>query len=317
MKPNSRSRMRGRAALVVVGVVGVVGALTTAFAAAPREVTVDDTQVFPESITVLTYGTVIFGSARKPFIYRSAPAASRAQRWIEVKGEGQVSTAGVLAEPSTHTLWVCVMEQTDAPADGPLAGHTSLRAYDLGSGRPKGSYALPDARNLCNDIAVGPDHSVYASDTFNGRIMRLAPGARALSTWLEDKNLLDNVNGLTFLGADLLANTTTTNHIYRIAIRPDGSAGTVVDLKLSQPINAPDGMRAYRGRIYLAEPREGRVSQIIVRGDAATITVIKRGYEFPTAVSPIPGALWVGESRLNHMNDPDPGSFKAYALTPP
>lgn len=293
------------------------GALTTALAAAPREVTVDDTQVFPESITVLTDGSVIFGSARKPFIYRSAPAASRAQRWIEVKGAGQVSTAGVLADPPTHTLWVCVMEQTEAPAAGPPAGHTSLRAYDLGSGRPKGSYSLPNARNLCNDIAIGPDHSVYASDSFNSRIMRLAPGAHALSTWLEDKSL-DNVNGLTFLGADLYAGTTFTNHIYRIAIRPDGSAGALVDLKLSQPINGPDGMRAdRRGRLYLAEPREGRVSQVIIQGDTATITVIKSGYESPTAVSPVGGVVWVGESRLNHMSDPDPGTFKAYALTLP
>jgi hypothetical protein len=280
-------------------------------------VTIDDTQVFPESITVLTDGAVIFGSARKPFIYRSAPGASRAERWIEVKGAGEVSTSGVLADPPTHTLWVCVMEQTEAPAAGPPAGHTSLRAYDLGSGQPKGSYPLPDARNLCNDIAIGPDHSVYASDSFNARIMRLAPGAHALSTWLEDKKLLDNVNGLTFLGADFYANTTFTNHIYRIAIRPDGSAGALTDLKLSQPINVPDGMRAYRGRIYLAEPREGRVSQIVVHGDAATITVLKRGYESPTAISPMAGVVWVGESRLNHMSDPDPGTFKAYAVTLP
>jgi hypothetical protein len=76
-------------------------------------------------------------------------------------------------------------------------------------------------------------------------------------------------------------------------------------------------MRADKGRIYLAEPREGRVSQIIIHGDTATITVLKRGYEFPTAVSPVAGMLWVGESRLNHINDADPGLFKAYALTLP
>lgn len=314
MKASFFSGMPRVAALVVA--LGAAGALAVAVAAAPREVSVDDTQVFPESITVLTDGTIIFGSALKPFIYRSAPGASRAERWIEVKGDGRVSTSGVLADPPTHTLWVCVMEATGEPAPGPPVGRTALRAYDLGSGRPKASYSLPDAPNLCNDIAVGPDRSVYASDSVNGRIMRLAPGAHALRIWLEDKRL-DNVNGMTFLGADFYANTTTSNHIYRIARKPDGSAGALVDLKLSQPINGPDGMRAFRGRIYLAEPREGRVSQIIIHGDAATITVLKSGYEFPTAVSPLAGVVWVGESRINHITDTDPGSFKAYALTPP
>ena len=311
MKSPYVSDLPRSASLLVV--LGAAAALAVAAAAAPHEVSVDDTQVFPESITTLTDGTVIFSSALKPFIYRSAPTSTRAERWIEVKGEGRVSSAGVLADPGTQTLWTCIMQQTGAPAAGPLAGHTALRAYDLGSGRLKASYSLPDERNLCNDIAVGPDNSVYASDSFNSRIMRLAPGARALRIWLQDKRL-ENVNGLTFLGADLYANSTTTNHIYRIPSNPDGSAGTLVDLKLSQPINAPDGMRAYRGRIYLAEPREGRVSQLIIRGDTATITVLKSGFEFPTAVSPVADGVWVCESRLNHIRDADPGTFKAYEL---
>ncbi len=289
---------------------------STAPAATPREVAVDDTQVFPESITATPDGRVIFGSLRKPRIYRSAPGGAVAEPWIDVEGQGHVGVLGVLADATSNTLWACVMQQSGAPSKGPPAGHTLLRAYDLNSGRQIASYVLPGALNVCNDMTVGPDHSVYVSDTFNGRVLRLRPGARRLQIWLQDKRL-NGANGITFLADDLYVNSVFTSHIYRVLIHPDGSPGALVDLKLSRPIKGPDGMRAAGDRMYLAEPGEGRVSQLIVHGNVATITVLRTGLQSPTAVSPVGGVVWVGESKLNLMPGADPGVFKAYALTPP
>jgi sugar lactone lactonase YvrE len=36
---------------------------------------------------------------------------------------------------------------------------------------------------LCNDIAIGPDGTAYATDTVANRIVRLKKGAAALDVW--------------------------------------------------------------------------------------------------------------------------------------
>src|SRR5579871_119123 len=95
-------------AALIIGCCSVAALIASA--ATPSEVTVDDTKVFPESITSTPDGRVILGSLHNPRIYRSAPGGDRAEPWIKVKGKGQVGTLGVLADPGTRTLWACVMQ---------------------------------------------------------------------------------------------------------------------------------------------------------------------------------------------------------------
>ncbi len=306
------------------------------------EVTVDDTLVYPESISALQDGTVILGSASKPVIYRAGRADSKAEAWIHLTGGENLTTLGVLADPRSKTLWACVIQPANGPAPPPASGSqqpappqrvSALRAFDLSSGAAKASYPLPGANNVCNDITIARDGTIYISDTPNGRVLRHKPGSAALAKglakelakeleiWAEDP-LLKGIDGLTFLGSALYVNTVTTNHLYRIPIGADGKAGSPVDIALSQPLTGPDGMRSARGRLFVAENRAGRVSELRLKGDEATVTVIKDGYMTPTAVSPIGDTLWVGEAKFAYRNDPklkgqDPGPFKAYALPLP
>ncbi len=299
---------------------GALCALPYPVLAAPSEVTVNDTMVFPESITSTTNGEVIFGSLRKPVIYRSAAGGASADAWIHLSDPGEADTTlGVLADEASNTLWACVV--TQGAAAPPPAGHSILRAFNLKTGAIRASYPLPGSPTLCNDITLSPNRTVYATDTTNGRVLRLDRRARKLEIWVEDKRLA-GIDGLTFVGPTLYVNTVRTGHIYRIPIGADGKAGELVDIALSQPLKGPDGMRAANGHIFVAENAAGRVSELTLDGDSATVTVLKDGYSMPTAVSPVGGVLWVGEAKLNYAFDPklrgqDPGSFKAYALPLP
>ena len=141
--------------------------------AQPTQIIIDDTRVFPESLTSTADGTVIIGSLDHGTIYRAAPGAAKAIPWIAPGSDGLTRVLGVLAHDASNTLWVC----TDDP--DPNGGKAELKAFDLENAAPKGNYPFPGG-GLCNDIAVARDGTTYVTDTRGGRILVLKRGATAL-----------------------------------------------------------------------------------------------------------------------------------------
>jgi sugar lactone lactonase YvrE len=284
-------------------------------ATAPSEITVNDTDVFPESITRAQDGTLIFGSLGKPILYRATPGSSTAEPWIHLEGVKTV-TLGVLANSTSNTLYACVVDQvSDATPPAQPQRRSSLRAFDLRTGAAKGRYPLPGDSNTCNDISIGPDAKAYITDTPNGRVLRL--NGDQLEVVVDDKAHLASIDGLTFLGGVLYVNTVMTGHIYRVPLDNGSKAGALVDMQLSQPLAGPDGMRAQGNVIYVAENQGGRVSALRITGDRAEVTVLKSGYQTPTGVAPAGDTLWVSEAKFNYQRDPklgNPNPFKAFAL---
>ncbi len=284
---------------------------------------INDSNVFPESVTSTPDGGVIIGSLVRPVIYRAAPGAKTAEPWIHLTGDQTGSTSGVLADVASNTLWACVMAH---PANTPRPPamnlrHTSIRSFDLTTGAFKARYELPGANNVCNDIAVAPDHTLYATDTLGSSIARLKPGAAAMEAWLTDKQLA-GVDGIAFVGANLYVNTVGTGKIYRVPVQADGSAGALVEVKLSQPLMGPDGMRVLGARMFVAENRAGRISELRFDGDNATVTMIEDGYaNTTTSVSASGGLLWFAESKQNFWRAPDegkdPGTFLVHKMALP
>ena len=66
-----------------------ISVISPAFAA-PHDITVEDTDVFPESIDATPDGTVFLGSLKKPIIYRALPN-SNAKAWIDLTGNQPVT----------------------------------------------------------------------------------------------------------------------------------------------------------------------------------------------------------------------------------
>jgi hypothetical protein len=262
-------------------------------AASANDILIGDAKSQPESLTIAPGGVLIVGSASSPFIYKVKPGATTAEKFFDASAEpAGTFFFGMLADAATNTLWACQL--TPVPNTNPPTRHTTLRSFDLTTGAAKIRWNLPGDNNVCNDFAIGPDKALYITDTFPGRIFRLAPGASAAEVYLENR-VLAGVDGITFLDGVLYVNNVVFNKLYRIPVDAAGKPGTPVDIWIDQPIKGPDGMRAANGKLLVAENGSGKISALTVNGDKASLTVLKDGLNIPTGVEPAGETIWIAE----------------------
>ncbi len=245
----------------------------------------------PESLTVGPDGTVILGSASSGKIYRAKKGATTAELWIDVSREiPKGAFLGVLADPGSNTLWACQIN--DGP---PREGRkTSLRGFNLATGAPKSRWDLPGETNLCNDMVVAPDKSLYVTDTFVGKIWRVTPEGTQGTLVIDSMRYLFGVDGIAFLNGQLYVNTVFAGNLYRVNIDAQ-SKGTLTEIFMDKLVKNPDGMREAGGKLFVAENAGSRVHYLTIKGDTATVTVIKDGLKTPTAVQPFGGEVWIAE----------------------
>ena len=153
----------------------------------------------------------------------------------------------------------------------------------------------------------------------------LKPGGKSLELVAKDP-LLAGADGLAFGDTAILyVNSVSANKLLRLDLGPDGKSKGVIELKLSRPIDRPDGMRAIgKNRLLLAE-NSGKMSIVTFEGPGmqnAVIKTIKEGLESTPGVTATRGMAWIVEGKLNYRNDPalkdkDPGTFKMYSVPLP
>jgi streptogramin lyase len=210
---------------------------------------------FAESITATSDGALIFSSFAGGRISRAAPGAKEASEWIKPGTNGLLSVLGVLADEGSNTLYAC---SVDASAFGVVVPSGTkpgaLKSFDLKTGTPKASYDMPpgtvaDQMPLCNDMIVATDGTVYITDTLSGRILRLKKGASALETWATDSRWNakgPQLDGIAMLAdGNIYANIFEGDGLYRIEIKPDGSAGEITKLDTSRKLYHSDGLRRF------------------------------------------------------------------------
>jgi hypothetical protein len=262
-------------------------------AASAAEVLIVDAKSQPESLTVAPGGILFVGSASTPFVYKVRKGSTTAEQFVDASAEGAGTFFfGMLADAAAKTLWTCQL--TPVPGVTPVKRHTSLRGFDLSTGAQKLRWDLPGDNSTCNDFSIGPDKALYITDTANGKIYKLPAKASAAELFLDDR-ALDGIDGITFLNRTLYVNNVRSNKLYRIPVDAAGKAGQPVEIQTDQPLKGPDGMRAAKGKLLVAENGSGKISVITVSGDKGSVTVIKEGLKTPTAVEPAGDMIWIAE----------------------
>jgi len=288
--------------------------LVCSLAAADRqEITFADGRIFPESLTSTKDGTLFFGSLGQDSVYRAASSSSKAEVWIKPKANGLSTVLGVFADEKAGTLWVCA--STTGGRGTPVVGETALKAFNLKTAAFKASYPFPN-NGLCNDIAVAKDGTVYATDTTQGRVLRLKKGAKALEVWASDPKQLATADGIALLAdGQVYVNSVGQSTLMRIPVKADGSAGPIATLALSKAVQGPDGMRSVGSKTMLLV-EGGRLDEVTINGDKAEIKVLKEGLTGITAVTLAAKTAYVAEAKLNLRNDAtkDPGPFRAIGV---
>ncbi len=230
-------------------IVLAMGTASLSLAQSITEITLPGSRLYTESITSTKDGTLIIGSLGHANVSRIAPGSTTVVEWIKPHTNSLNAVYGVYAGEKFNTLWVCSDKYDDGTGDPP-----SLKSFDLKTGAPKASYALPGDHPFCNDIAVAANGTAYVTDTRQNTLLMLKPGAHDFEVAAKDP-LLAGADGLAFGEKKILfVNCVTTGKLLRVTLGPDGKSTGIVELKLSRPLSRPDGMRAVgKNRILLAE----------------------------------------------------------------
>ncbi len=280
-----------------------VGLAALAASCAAADIRIDDTEVFPESIASGADGTIYAGSI-KGIVYRAAPGAATATPWIRHSPENGILTIlGVLADDAHDTLWLCSVPNFFGTERS--QGVSSLMAFDLETGEQKGVYPFPAPASVCNDVTIAADGTAFASDTSNGRIFTLAPGADSLTLYGQDP-LLNGIDGLAF-SADgtLYVNNVRSNQILRVETDGAGRMTGLKTLTLSHELGGPDGMRLIDGNRFIqAEGTIGRLAVVTIDGDSATLEIIDDSLVSTPGATTFGNTAYVLESEIRYLTDP-------------
>jgi sugar lactone lactonase YvrE len=286
----------------------VLAAAFALCAADPEIITIQSRNLFPESITSTADGAIIIGSWGTNTIWRIPAGQNTAAPWIDASNS-KGPLLGVLADEKSGRLLVC---------------KAGVKVFDLKTGAAREELAIPTANPFCNDLAVREDGSIFVTDTNGAKVFMFAKGAAAAVEAASDP-LLAGADGLAFLSNpdQLYVNSVTTGKLLRLDLDKGGKAVKITDLKLSRPLQGPDGMRAIDGRRLIIAEGLGRIAMGVPEGDTVQITTLKEGgMEGGTpGVTVTQGVGWAVEGKLRQRDaknpDADKGPFRLFPVALP
>ena len=201
---------------------------------------------YPESLAVSEQGVFYVGSWRQGAVARIKPGASKPEILIAPGSNGLANGQGMLLDSARRLLWVCSgsMGFTTVPTTP-----SALKSYDLESGAPRGSYAMPD-QGYCNDVAQDKRGVLYVTDSLHPRLLRFDAALGELVIWKEspafdtgDKYFL---NGIAIDAQQRMVVSTVSaqRYLLRLAIDAHGEAGEVTRIAAPRTLKNADAIRS-------------------------------------------------------------------------
>jgi sugar lactone lactonase YvrE len=312
MQKPSTKRLARVAAMMVLALTAPRAAL-----AGSEQAQLPGDRAYPESIAATADGTLYVSSFASGGVFRIMPGG-KAEQWIAPGAFDTRSTFGVLVDPDRKLLWVCSNDISALGVPGPgNATGSRVAGFDLESGEGKISLPFPGSGNLCNDMAIGSDGSLYVTNSAKPQILRWLPGAEQLEVFVENATFNQptekgsaGLDGIAF-GADgnLYVNTFSNGDFFRVDVK-DGAAGKVTKLSTSRPLKFPDGLRPTGAQTFIMAEGGGTLDRVSVSGDKVDVESFKEGLLGPTSVALVGDTVWAPEGQLSHLFDAKSGPPK-------
>lgn len=263
--------------------------------------TIDVPFFHPEGIDRGADGSFYISSFATGALARVAPGEQRASTLLP---PGTLAGGGVGVRVVGDSLWACAASFMGDPP-------SAVYEVDLRSGGVARTLELPGG-GFCNDLDAGPDGTLYVTDSFGGRVLRLAPGATALETWASDESWIPgaafpiSLNGIAVRDATAVyVGRIDDGTLLRIEIEEDGRAGTGRVVFEGGAELGFDGMR-WRDANRLVAVTGGSLSMLSDDGgDVWSIRTLDDSLDEPATLTIVGDDAWVTEARFSVLFDGD------------
>jgi len=247
---------------------------------------------YPENVHADADGTLYVGSLTTGQIVAFDDGTTEPRTVLAAGAAGVTGLTGVLVHGDE--LWACSI-------DTMFQRPTEVRSFSL-DGTPKRSYVL-GSQYFCNDLTFDDAGNLYVTDSFSGTVQKLAKGASAFETFVEDPRFIPDsqgafgLDGIVYAGGALYINKLDTGELFEISLDKQ-----VTEVAVTPSLASPDGMRALDDHTLLViEGGANRLSKLALHGSTATSTVVASDLDMPTGVAISRGSAWVSEGQLGRL----------------
>lgn len=277
------------------------------------EISLPGDALFPEGIAVDDEGGFYVGSLTDGSILHFVAGEQEPQVLVpsgDLQTRAIGSAVGMIVDGSEDLLWVC--------DGGGLMGERApaVVGVDTADGAVVVRHPLPGGAGLCNDLAQDAAGNLYATDSYNPRVVRIAASDRRTEgsavdwatreDWAVEPGQI-GLNGLDVLGDSLYVVHTSNNAVYRIALQDE--PGPAIPLTLDRVPNGLDGLKvAGDGSLVFVEGYADQITRIeLLDGDRGRLSVLEDGLDGPTTFAFFADSAWIVEGQLPHLFDPMAG----------